>query len=76
MKFSFQKSIIEKEPFGNLNNLNDIKLKDIMDKNSSLKTNFDNLKEEMDIFKKSISSSILDNNKNLDELVFKVVLMK
>ena len=76
MKFSFQKSIIEKEPFGNLNNLNDIKLKDIMDKNSSLKTNFDNLKEEMDIFKKSISSSILDNNKNLDELVFKIEHLK
>ena len=69
MKLNFSQNKIEKEPIDN-NNLNEIKLKDITDKTSFLKTDFENLKEEIDSFKKITTSSILENNKNLNKLEF------
>ena len=69
MKLNFSQNKIEKEPIDN-NNLNEIKLKDITDKTSFLKTDFENLKEEIDSFKKTTTSSILENNKNLNKLEF------
>ena len=65
-----------KEPNEDIKNLNEIKFKDIIDKTSFLKSDFENLKEEMNSFKKSISSSIIVNNKNLSELELNIENLK
>ena len=51
--------------------LNDLKLKDLINKNSFLQKDLENLKEEMDKFKNKVNSSIIDKNKILNELEFK-----
>ena len=49
----------EKEPIDNINNVNNIKLKDIMDKSSFLKKDIENLKEEMNSYKEFSNSLII-----------------
>ena len=68
---------IEKEPIDSItNNLNEIKLKDINDKTSFLKTDIENLKEEINSFKNSCQSSIIGNKKNFSELELKFENLK
>ena len=68
---------IEKEPIDSItNNLNEIKLKDINDKTSFLKTDIENLKEEINSFKNSCQSSIIVNKKNFSELELKFENLK
>jgi hypothetical protein len=67
---------IEKVQKGNMDNLSEMKLKDINDKTSFLKTDIENLKEEINSFKNSCSSSILGNKKNFSELELKFENLK
>ena len=66
-RHSFPLKQIEKEPAGNIINLNEIKSKDMIDKISFIKVDVENLKEEI----KSFQNSILENKKNLNELELK-----
>ena len=67
---------IEKVQKGNMDNLSEMKLKDINDKTSFLKTDIENLKEEINSFKNSCSSSILGSKKNFSELELKFENLK
>ena len=51
--------------------LNEIKLKDIMNKNSLFQKDFESLKEQINIFKDKLNTSIMDKNKILNELELK-----
>ena len=67
---------IEKVQKNNMDNLSEMKLKDINDKTSFLKTDIENLKEEINSFKNSCSSSILGSKKNFSELELKFENLK
>ena len=67
---------IEKVTKNNMDNLSEMKLRDIHDKTSFLKTDIENLKEEINSFKNSCSSSILGSKKNFSELELKFENLK
>ena len=48
--------------------LNEFKLEEIINKNQYLQKDFDNLKEEVNMLKKTVISSVNNKNKKLDEL--------
>ena len=75
-RYSSPLNQIEKVQKGNMDNLSEMKLKDINDKTSFLKTDIENLKEEINSFKNSCSSSILGSKKNFSELELKFENLK
>ena len=75
-RFNLSQNIKPKESIDNINNINEIKLKDIIDKNSFLRKEFEILKEEMNSFKISCNSTIMGNSKTINELEFKYENLK
>ena len=75
-RFNLSQNIKPKESIDNINNINEIKLKDIIDKNSFLRKEFDILKKEMNSFKELCNSAIMGNSKTINELEFKYENLK
>ena len=72
---SHKNNLIQNKSNENINNsslnLNEIKIKDIIDKNIFFQKDIENLKAEMKSIKTFSNSSIMENNKMMDELDLK-----
>ena len=70
-KNNFLQNISNKSEMNPISNISDIKIKDIMDKNTFFQKDIENLKEEINSFKTYFNSSLMEKNKIVDELDLK-----